>query len=633
MNKIARIFLLLSLLTIWEEGIVCAQFKGEKLPVTVNSEYDELSPGLSPDGNTLYFVRSLHPSNLGFPAADQDIWYSHRTGNTWGPAQNLGRPVNNSRFNYLGGISENGNTLVLGNLYDDTLSVSPGISISKWEEGVLTQPDQFLSGKDFLKNGFSGFFCSRDLNTILLSGADKKGKKEDLFVIFREGSTWTIPLNLGSIINSESYECAPWLNKEGTLLFFASDREGGFGDADIYMSRRLDETWTNWSMPENLGESVNTAGFDGYFMIDETADLAYFVSGDTPEEMGDIYTLQLAEIPALAPLETIRVSFVTQQNNPYLGDLGELNGELEDYVIISGAVRSTQNGNLELSASSSLTFLYTPKKNFTGMDEGSLQICPKSGLGLCRTLIMEIEVVEPDFFGDLPAENHLPESVAAENSGTRPSINNSYHIAGSVKDADSGLPLSSMITAKEGRFSIGNTLSDDIRGEYHLDLPPGNGFSLFVFSPGYLPVIENLRPSDFKAGNPLIYDFALQKIESGKDLAMKKVVFESNEATLVPESYADLDLLSALMRQNPGMEVELRSYTDSDGSASYNQKLSQERVTSAIGYLVNTGIEIHRLKGRGMGESNPIASNDTPEGKAKNRRIEFIVLTLGDPGK
>lgn len=116
---------------------------------------------------------------------------------------------------------------------------------------------------------------------------------------------------------------------------------------------------------------------------------------------------------------------------------------------------------------------------------------------------------------------------------------------------------------------------------------------------------------------PVVKIFEAKVIDSG--------AFEINSSELKPESLPVFDELVSFMKQFPQSMVEVTGYTDSSGAAAYNQKLSEKRAQSAADVLVEQGIDRSRITVSGEGENNPIASNDTPQGRVKNRRVEIIV--------
>lgn len=101
--------------------------------------------------------------------------------------------------------------------------------------------------------------------------------------------------------------------------------------------------------------------------------------------------------------------------------------------------------------------------------------------------------------------------------------------------------------------------------------------------------------------------------------------FDLNSTTLKPESASKLDNLVAFLNEHPQAKVEVVGYTDTSGAAAYNQKVSEKRAESVANALVEKGIDASRIQARGEGENNPIASNDTREGRQQNRRVEIVV--------
>ncbi|MBL4653599.1 MAG: OmpA family protein, partial [Flavobacteriales bacterium] len=104
------------------------------------------------------------------------------------------------------------------------------------------------------------------------------------------------------------------------------------------------------------------------------------------------------------------------------------------------------------------------------------------------------------------------------------------------------------------------------------------------------------------------------------------IFFELNKAELDHRSFSEIDRLAKLMMDNPKMKIEIDGHTDNQGSDAYNLQLSDGRVQSVIAYLKEQKVDSDRLIGKGWGEQKPVESNDTPEGRAQNRRVEFTIL-------
>ncbi len=275
-----------------------AQTKRIKLSGNINSASDETNPVISPDGTTLYFVRSMYPENTGGEKAGQDIWVSKKNpSGEWSKALNLGAPVNNSANNSVCGISADGKTLYLANIYKKNDKMLPGISSSTFNNGVWETPIPLDFNAKNLLSGYFSFFISANEKQMIISMQIASGAgQEDLYVSTKEeDGKWTIPVSLGKTINTSGFETSPFLTEDGKTLYFCSDGQAGLGKGDIFVTTRLDESWTNWSSPKNLGPEINTAGLDNYFCLSKSGD-AYFVSGETENEPGDIYTIKLFDL-------------------------------------------------------------------------------------------------------------------------------------------------------------------------------------------------------------------------------------------------------------------------------------------------------------------------------------------------
>lgn len=271
----------------------------------VNSQADELMPVLAPDNKTIYFVRSAHPENIGGVTAGQDIWYSIRDtpAGAWSQPRNIGAPLNNSHNNAVGSITRQGQTLWLNNQYLARRKMKPGISFSSSNAAGWSQP-QPLAIRHFKPlSGALGFFLAPGDSILFISmQADTTGA-DDIFVSRKQQGQWSPPVNIGPAVNTAGFEISPYLAPDNETLYFASNGHGGLGQADIFKTKRLDDSWRNWSPPENLGPEVNSAGFDAYFTLDPAGTYAYFTSEDRQKPDTDIYTIRVSDIvPALSPV-------------------------------------------------------------------------------------------------------------------------------------------------------------------------------------------------------------------------------------------------------------------------------------------------------------------------------------------
>ncbi|SHJ35110.1 WD40-like Beta Propeller Repeat [Hymenobacter daecheongensis DSM 21074] len=267
------------------EGSVRFDSAMVNLGPNVNSKYVDTHPVISPDGKTLFFARQESPQNVGGSKDGQDVWYStlaNAAKKSWNPAKNIGGPINTPGPNGLASVSSDGNSAVLINVYRPDGSLDPkGVSTVRRTKTGWGMPVK-MEIEDFYNDDpdHVDYFLATSGKALLMAVARKDGKGEqDIYVSFpKPDGGWSRPKNLGSAVNTKKPEFAPFLAADGKTLYFASEGHTGYGNADIFYSKRLDDTWTNWSAPRNLGTSINSPDFDGYFTLAASGEDAYLVS-------------------------------------------------------------------------------------------------------------------------------------------------------------------------------------------------------------------------------------------------------------------------------------------------------------------------------------------------------------------
>ncbi len=265
------------------EEIVKFADEKEKLSEKINTSYAEAKPVLSPDGNTLYFVRQNAPENYGGKGDDQDIYYSNLINGKWTVAQNIGSPLNDKYPNGICSISPDGNKIWVINAYGQNGQVENGISVSeKQPDGSWSKPKKLNIEEYQNLNRFQDYYISASGKTLILAiETDESFGDQDIYVSFDRGDdNWTKPQNLGRVINTENVEYAPFLSSDEKILYFSSNGHAPQPESDIYYSKRLDDTWQKWSKPTNIGYEINTSGWDSYFAVSANSKYAYFVSTD-----------------------------------------------------------------------------------------------------------------------------------------------------------------------------------------------------------------------------------------------------------------------------------------------------------------------------------------------------------------
>jgi OOP family OmpA-OmpF porin len=270
------------------------------LGYNVNSEYDELQPLITPDGQTLFYVRDGHPQNTYGNSGSQDIWYALlNKEKVWDKAVKMPPPFNEQKFNGIQNITPDGNTILVRGSYEKNVLKGKGFSFYRRTLNGWSNPEK-LNIKHYEKmcNGtYNGAYLSNDGRTLLMYFNEIDNEiNSNLYVSFlADNNTWSKPKSLGPGINTNADESTMFLASDGVTMYFSSDRQGGLGKNDIYMAKRLDTTWTNWSPPVNLGPTVNTSSFDAYYSVPASGDYAYMVSGRNSLGGSDIVRFKLRE--------------------------------------------------------------------------------------------------------------------------------------------------------------------------------------------------------------------------------------------------------------------------------------------------------------------------------------------------
>jgi OmpA-OmpF porin, OOP family len=278
--------------------------KAEPLGSLINSPYAELKPVLVPNGNRLYFSRSYHPDNTGGENDSEDIWFTqlNKTKTTWSAPIRMSGIINNAGPNFIQSVSATGDTIILGNQYLKRGKMRNGVSYSVNVNGTWSKPRAIVIENDYNTSDHENHFVNLK-NGIIISSVQRTGSvgERDLYVSFWNGEYASEPINLGNVINSNLEESSPFLASDNKTLYFASKGHNGFGGYDIFMSERQDDSWVNWSVPVNLGPSVNGALDEEFFTITNCGKFGIF-SKQINIHNSDLFRISLEAIPSIPAL-------------------------------------------------------------------------------------------------------------------------------------------------------------------------------------------------------------------------------------------------------------------------------------------------------------------------------------------
>lgn len=272
--------------------------KAISLNTSINSPYEDIKPRLTPQGNRLYFSRIYHPGNTNGVNDPEDIWYSdfdHAT-NNWSEPIRMVSQLNNDGPNYINNVSATGDTVILGNQYLKKGKMRSGTSYSVNIDGQWSAPKSINIEEDYNMSQHANSFVALKSGVIIqaVNRVETVGER-DLYVSFWDGEKASVPLNMGTVINTELEESSPYLAADNKTMYFASKGHNGYGGFDIYVTKRLDESWTNWSQPENLGPAVNGTLDDEFFSITQNGNFAIF-SKQVNVHNVDLYRISMEDL-------------------------------------------------------------------------------------------------------------------------------------------------------------------------------------------------------------------------------------------------------------------------------------------------------------------------------------------------
>ncbi|PKP23242.1 MAG: hypothetical protein CVU05_00345 [Bacteroidetes bacterium HGW-Bacteroidetes-21] len=551
----------------------------------LNSPQSDYFPYVSKDGNTLYFTTKDRANGFG----GEDIWFCERNSDgTWGKAQNINTQLNTKSHECMMSMSGDGNVSILFGNYEGSFGGGDLFYSVKTEKG-WTMPCN-LGGTINSKNWQSQASLAADGKTLLFISDVEGGfgGGADIYVSVLSEEGWSKPVNLGPKINTPGFEGWPFLAADGKTLYFFSDGHFGFGGHDIFMAKKIGESWTDWSEPVNMGKYINTLDDDKYLSIPSSGIKAYTVRTNQPEGYGESDIYEFIIPPSMRPEIVINVyGYVTDENKAPVGAV------VRFYDSVTGVEQA--------SASSNFTDgLY--RVSLPPLKKYNVVIDMKGYLYLTDVIDLTdlSKFTKVEYMNERLAEQ-LPEIKAMQEKLT--ALNNQ---------------LFSVIN--ENSTNIDNAFKnyDDIIKAYRTNL---NSLDLSIKKSKLAWMSKEDKIMDVRK------DFQLQTIRVGATFELKNIFFDSGKATLREESKTELDKLVDIMKKSE-IVIELGGHTDSIGTDESNIKLSQERVNSVMQYLIDNQIKPERIKAVGYGESQPLASNSTDEGRQKNRRVEVKILQL-----
>ncbi len=425
---------------------------------------------------------------------------------------------------------------------------------------------------------------SNDGSRLIVYKGDNGG---DLYESKMSGTSWSKPDRYPKQINSDYHEASGSFSYDGKTLYFVSDRPGGFGGHDIYKSTRNEKG--KWSEAENLGNVVNSPYDETAVFMHPDGKTLYF-SSKGHATMGG-YDIFKSTFENGKWTEPVNIGYPINTPDDDVFFVISASGKHGYY----SSIKEGGKGGQDLYM---ITFL-GPDKIFTFNNEDNL-IAEKTAPISEKVVAQAVKIDE--------AKLTLLKGIIIDEKTRQPV-----------------LATIDLIDNKTNQ-TLATFESNASTGRYLVSLPSGKNYGLAVKATGYLFHSENFDLPDTAQYQEIEKEIALKKMEVGSKIVLRNIFFDFNKSTLRPESNAELQNLLTLMTENPKLKIEISGHTDNIGSVAYNQKLSESRAQSVVNFLLSKGIDKSRLTFAGYGFDQPIAPNDTEEGRQLNRRTEFKVV-------
>ncbi|MBN1599678.1 MAG: OmpA family protein [Bacteroidales bacterium] len=551
-----------------------------------------------------YFINEIHPKRRPIYQSQVDLYIQQCKNGKLLAANpkrvvinNLGKGINSVFDEYGPIIASDGNMMyfttrrkyskksdksVIDNKYFEDIYYSELIKGSWIRARRL---DDKITGKTNQTN-VAVIGVSPDQKKIYIyKGGSNSG---DLFVCEYKKDKWTKPKSL-SKFNSKHREVSMCISSdESALYFISSTTKYGYGGNDIYIVRKNEKG--KWNKPENAGNVINTF-YDELGVSLGPGDSVLYFSSRGHNSMGgyDVFKSTLSKVGLWSKPENLGYPINTPNDDVF-------------YIEHPDGKTAFYSSNRE----SGLGGMDIYKIIFLGSEKDMLA-------GDVDDLIAGAKVPYDNIY-------FVPTKKLA--------VDTTILMRGFINDSENQKPVVAKIELIDREKSQVAALGiSDETGNYSIKVPEAKPYGVEIVAKGYLLYLDMVDLTYKTFDEVVIKNFLLDRIEVGAKVILKNIYFETGKSNLKPESYTSLDNVVKLLENNETIRLEISGHTDNVGGLKTNTKLSNDRARAVVNYLVNKGIPESRLEYKGYAYSQPIAPNNTAEGRAQNRRVEFKVLS------
>ena len=437
--------------------------------------------------------------------------------------------------------------------------------------------------------------------------------QEDFFMVELDSLEWDAkPMNE---VNTMDNEGAQTLSADSKIMFFtACNRTEGFGSCDIFFSRFINGKWTE---PRNAGEPLNTRSWEAQPSLSSDNQFLYF-SSNRPGGKGkkDIWRIEFFGFS-----ESGNPKWGKPENLEAINTVGD---EISPFI-------HANNRNFYFASDTHI--------GMGGLDLYSCLIDENGTISELKNMGYPINTYKDDMGLTISSIGNIAYFSSARETdkgldifsfnldrGLQPQP--VTYVKATVRNKKTQQPLAANIelvnlNSMNGKSQIQRA---DENGEVMLALPLRRNYAFNVSEDGYLFYSQSMQlANENNITDPIILDIDLEPIEVGAQMELYNIYYETDSFRILPQSKPELNKLVDFLTNNRGLKVEIQGHTDSSGNPESNMELSKRRAKSVVDYLVENNISVSRLEFDGYGDTKPIASNETSEGRRQNRRTTIKI--------
>ncbi|MFN3940078.1 MAG: OmpA family protein, partial [Chitinophagales bacterium] len=401
----------------------------------------------------------------------------------------------------------------------------------------------------------------------------------DIYISFlQKNEVWTVPKNLGPVINTAATEGSVFIAADNRTLYIATNGRSGYGGFDMFMSKRIDDTWLNWSEPINLGPLINSQYDEFYYTLPASGEYAYYASRQNTIGGADLFRIQLPKEIQPEPVALIKGNVVDKES-----------GRKINATIAYGGLINAEPNKIQTDTTGTYTLI----------------------------------IPEPSYFVTVTKEGYIPMRINPVEATQNASIDyNNLDAVEFIKHEIKQLVTPQLKNAVSDPAAI-----EEMVKESYKSLDIGNESQQAEIIREIVNELTTETQTETKY-QELNTDIELIPIGEGQILTLNNVFFDANKSVLKDASKDQLIEIANFLKTNPHIYVEIGGHTNSLPEEAFCNQLSDARAKNVAEFIIEQGVSAQRVTYKGYGKTMPIADNITLEGRKKNQRVDLKIIKI-----